>query len=240
MRLTATRTTRLVMSAIGILLPPMLVSTCMFHPMHAYADMRATISNGAQRTQTPLRIGVRMFPSARVVRNLSNGQNGIGYLVYYLKSRDPTKASLIVKLVHVKGERSATAYVYQVAGNSGYIPYHVHNGRVFMEKTERPAMVMDSLTGNWIQDGHAALNLDIRIYSPFTAMWEPVKVSSLWTSTSDSAVKKSRPIIYTIQTRTYPNGVPKWDLRQVLPSFTASLLRTNYAQRERRSGEVDS
>ncbi len=173
-----------------------------------------------------------MFPSARVVRNLSNGQNGIGYLVYYLKSRDPTKASLIVKLVHVKGERSATAYVYQVAGNSGYIPYHVHNGRVFMEKTERPAMVMDSLTGNWIQDGHAALNLDIRIYSPFTAMWEPVKVSSLWTSTSDSAVKKSRPIIYTIQTRTYPNGVPKWDLRQVLPSFTASLLRTNYAQRE--------
>ena len=183
-------------------------------------------------THHPVDVQVRMFPSEAAVARISRGGYGQAYLVYYLPQRGPNHPSLVVRLEHSKASRYAYADVYQAGGGKPYVVYHFVHGHATFAKDEQPAMVMTAVDGKWILDGHPDLNLNIRIFSPFRAMWEVVPIRTLMGYGNPKA-KHTRQVIYTILTRTYPDGVPHWDLRELGPALPGEgVYRTNYAQRE--------
>lgn len=186
------------------------------------------IPHSVQTAYKPMQVMVRMLPNAKAIRGLVRGDTGVGYLIYYIKSRGVRRPSLIVKLVHAHKSGTALAYVYQAPRSRDYISYSLIRGRLTLAKTEMPAIVMESGAGRWVIHGRPELDLTVRIYSTLRAMWEPpVNVASIL------ADPGHRRLVYTIRTHAFANGVPEWDLRELdVHTPGIGLYRTNYAQRE--------
>jgi hypothetical protein len=178
------------------------------------------------------RIEVR-FIGDTSLEGLSRGESGEGSLLYMRPGADSDRPALVVRLSRQPGADLAVAEVFDAPPGQNYVPINIRGDRLILDPSLTPTIAIKALGGWWTRDGMVNYNLDIQVNGPIYAMWGggyDVKTGpSSWTA----LIKPGEPAV-NIKVRD-PNqeGIPKSDLRSLLPAFPGhGYYRTNYAERK--------
>lgn len=186
----------------------------------------------AQNSSTPGRVDVS-FVGGTNLDKLARGETGSGTLLYYLVERGVERPSLVVRLTKQAGAQYALAEVFDVPSGNDHVPVQLDGRDARLDGRQIPAITIKALGGWWVRDGLINYNLDVQANGPVYAMWgggyDPKSGPQRWTG----LVKPGEPAV-KIQVRDpESSGLPKWDLRLLVPSFEGQgFYRTNYAERK--------
>jgi len=167
------------------------------------------------------------------LEQLSSGRAGQGFLLYYPSQHGHELPSLVVRLSKQPESEVAVAEVFGAPPGMSYVPVRISNNTVTLDQMLSPTITIQALGGWWMRDGLVNYNLDIQVNGPVYAMWgggyDPESGPFGWTA----GIKAGEPAA-SIEVRDPGlEGVPKWDLRSLLPSFPGeAYYRSNYAERK--------
>jgi len=172
------------------------------------------------------------FIGAAVLARLSEGAPGDGTLLYYLGQRAPDRPSLVVRLSKSPGADVATAVVYEAPAGSDHIPVVINGSSVTFSRALTPALTIRALGGWWVRDGKVNYNLDIQIDMPSYSMWGASYDPKFGLGGWAAQVSPGTHVVDVMVRDPEGVGVPRWDLRQLLPPFPGQGdYRTNYVER---------
>lgn len=169
--------------------------------------------------------------SGATLDQLSEGQVGSGVLLYYPVGRDPRRPALAVLLEKAPGSQNSTAKVFDTTAGKGFVQISHNGGNASFKAPAAPTITMTAIGGWWVANRVPNYNLDIEVSGPVCAMWGAGM--DCGGAGYLGALKPEQPS-FRIQTRDPDRlGVPKWDLRSLIPSFpNQQFIRTNYSERE--------
>lgn len=204
--------------AYALALLPLFLSIAMF--VRAESD---------QRTETYHEPRIDYFGDVPL-SSLANGSPGKGWIVIRSMNEEHHRG-LVVELEKKEVRAPAIARVYSAE----------HIDRVMMgliesvDKAENvpvPSVMMESPKGNWIEEGYRNYNLNIRVNGPVYAMWGGGYDSAVGPTSWTAEMEQGEPAVAITVRDTDRDGIPDWDLRQLLPNFPGrGYIRTAYSER---------
>lgn len=189
---------------------------CMAFILHGNATASANV-------QTKPDIRTHFFGiGGATLDKLSSGGYGTGYIFYYIPSHGLRHPSLIVKLQRKPNESFATAEIYDVPSNRSDVPVTLVP-EIRVDTSWHPAIIIKAESGWWTHGSIINYSLDVKIYEPMYAMWGEEAYRNQITKGNDP--------IFTVLTHSNADGIPVWDLRDLVPEFPGkSLIRSSYAE----------
>lgn len=173
-----------------------------------------------------LKISYTFFPVSNItLEKISSGRAGEGYLLYYRSDRGVQKPGIVVHLVRKENSSTALAEIYAAITDKNYVPITIDGNQVRLESDLPPSIIVHAQGGWWIRNRRPNYNLDIQINGPIQATWGGDLFTSL--------IKVGEPAVSIKVRDTDADGIPDWDLRNVIPPFPGrGYIRSNYAQRK--------
>ena len=172
------------------------------------------------------RVNYAFFPISEItLEQITSGQVGEGYLLYYRRDLGVQKPGLIVHLVRIDNSSDALAEVFEAPPGKNYVPLKSIEQLPQIVAGLPPSVIIRAKGGWWSRNGLPNYNLDIQVNGPIQASWGGDLFSSL--------IKVGEPAVSIMVRDTDTDGIPDWDLRNVIPSFPGrGFIRSNYAQRK--------
>lgn len=157
------------------------------------------------------------------LEELSSGTDGEGALLFYMAGSAEDRPSLVVTIEN-RGDL-ARAKVFDAPDDLGYLPVVWHDDTVSLETPSVPAIEMRALGGYWVRDGRPNYNLDVQANGPIRANFHSYN--------QESFIDEDQPHVSITVRDEDRDGVPDWDLREIIPFRNSShgFKRTSYSER---------
>jgi hypothetical protein len=154
------------------------------------------------------------------------------YFLYYLAERDEKQPSLVVRLGQTESGKTI-AEVFDAPPNMDYVPVQWQEDTVALVHGLTPTIRIVAVNGWWVNGRKINYDLDITVYGGIYAMWgagyDPKFGESGWTT----EILDGEPSVKITVRDPDSEGLPRWDLRQLLPRFHGrGYYRVNYAERK--------
>ncbi len=157
---------------------------------------------------------------------LAAGAAGQAVIEYYLPSRGPHHASLVVWLRD--DGRASLARVYEAASGRTWVPINWSRALAPQLSRLKPIMVVAAPAGWWSRGGLPDYNVTVDVFGPVYTMWggKPGPASYL------SAIRPG-PLAFVVYLHGSAPGIPAWDDRRLIPPLGGgNYIRASYAQPE--------
>lgn len=157
---------------------------------------------------------------------LAAGRAGQAVIEYYLPSRGPGRASLVVWLRD--DGRASLARVYEAPPGRTWVPLNGSQPLAPQLSRLKPIMVVAAPEGWWSRRGLPDYNVTVDVFGPVYTMWggQPGPGSYL------SEIRRG-PLAFVVYLHGSAPGIPAWDDRRLIPALAGgSYIRASYAQPE--------
>ena len=181
--------------------------------------------DGQTAQQDPVIHTIFVSPSGISLEQLSAGQGGEGWLLYYLPEQGLEQPRLVVHLTRPVGSEQALAEVFDAPPGFNHVPVQFNGEIVSIDPSHKPTVSLTTLDGWWLRDGVINYNLEVQVNGPVFAMWG----GEVWSG----LVALGEPAVQIKARDRDQDGIPDWDLRFMLPPFTGrSYYRGNYVEKK--------
>jgi len=183
------------------------------------------ISSGTVFPEESNQISYKFFPISDItLEQISSGKVGEGYLLYYLPESGFKKPGIIVHLIRRNNSSDALAEVYAAPPGENHLSIKFVN-RLPQVADLPVSVIIHAKSGWWTRNGLPNYNLDIQINGPIQATWGGDMFTHF--------INVGEPAVNIKVRDTNADGIPDWDLRNVLPLFPGQgFIRSNYAERK--------
>lgn len=187
--------------------------------------------NAADHQQEPA-VLVRYWPDEKTITALADGALGQGFILYYLANKGIENPSLVVRLSKSEQPDSTLAEVFHSIPGNTSVPIQIIGNTIVIRNDLKPAIIMKGRDGQWVHNKHPSFNLDIQLTGRMHSMWgggyDPVSGPTQW----NARVSYDQPAVQILVRDPEQEGLPKWELRSLIPEFAGEgYIRTSYAER---------